>query len=209
MLERLGVPPAAVRVSAAVPVAAGFGVSGGAALGTALAAADCFGLAVTRRELVAAAHAAEVTAGTGLGDVVAAARGGVPVRLAAGGPDQARLDRLPARGRIEYVSFGELSTAAVLADDTQPVATAGTTALDRLRATPTLEELFAAGRAFATAADLFVPEVRDAVDAVQAAGGEATMAMLGRTVIARDTGLSDAGYEPSVTRIDPTGARLE
>jgi len=209
VLSRLPVPPADVRVTAHVPIAAGFGVSGGAALGTALAAADCFDLARTRRELVAVAHAAEVAANTGLGDVVAAARGGVPVRLAAGDPDHARLDRLPARGRIEYVSFGELSTAAVLADDTQAVTTAGTAALDRLRATPTLEELFAAAREFATAADLFVPEVRDTVDAVQAAGGDAAMAMLGRTVVARGTGLSDAGYEPSVTRIDPAGARLE
>ena len=209
VLARLAVPAAAVRVTTHVPIAAGFGVSGGAALGTALAAADCFDLARTRRELVAVAHAAEIAAGTGLGDVVAAARGGVPVRLAAGDPNHARLDRLPARGRIEYVSFGELSTAAVLADDTQAVTTAGTAALDRLRATPTLEELFAAAREFATAADLFVPEVRDAVDAVQATGGDAAMAMLGRTVIARGTGLSDAGYDPSVTRIDPAGARLE
>jgi len=209
VLARLAVPPAAVRVTTHVPIAAGFGVSGGAALGAALAAADCFDLARTRRELVAIAHAAEVAAGTGLGDVVAAARGGVPVRLAAGDPDHARLDRLPARGRIEYIVFGELSTAAVLADDTQAVTTAGAAALDRLRATPTLEELFAAAREFATAADLFVPEVRDAVDAVQATGGDAAMAMLGRTVIARGTGLSDAGYDPSVTRIDPAGARLE
>jgi len=209
VLARLAVPPAAVRVTTHVPIAAGFGVSGGAALGAALAAADCFDLARTRRELIAVAHAAEVAAGTGLGDVIAAARGGVPVRLAAGDPDHARLDRLPARGRIEYVSFGELSTAAVLADDTQAVTTAGTAALDRLRATPTLEELFAAAREFATAADLFVPEVRDAVDAVQATSGDAAMAMLGRTVIARGTGLSDAGYDPSVTRIDPAGARLE
>ena len=209
VLARLAVPPAAVRVTTHVPIAAGFGVSGGAALGAALAAADCFDLARTRRELIAVAHAAEVAAGTGLGDVIAAARGGVPVRLAAGDPNHARLDRLPARGRIEYIAFGELSTAAVLADDTQTVTTAGTAALDRLRATPTLEELFAAAREFATAADLFVPEVRDAVDAVQATGGDAAMAMLGRTVIARGTGLSDAGYDPSVTRIDPAGARLE
>lgn len=209
VLARLAVPAATVRVTTHVPVAAGFGVSGGAALGAALAAADCFDLARTRRELVAVAHAAEVAAGTGLGDVVAAARGGVPVRLAAGDPNHARLDRLPVRGRIEYVAFGELSTATVLADDTQAVTTAGTAALDRLRATPTLEELFVAAREFATAADLFVPEVRDAVDAVQATGGDAAMAMLGRTVIARGTGLSDAGYDPSVTRIDPAGARLE
>jgi pantoate kinase len=34
------------------------------------------------------------------------------------------------------------------------------------------------------------------------------MAMLGETVFALDTGLSDAGYDPSVCWVDPTGARL-
>ncbi|MEZ3145172.1 pantoate kinase [Halobaculum sp. MBLA0143] len=208
VLQRLDAPPTRVAVEAAVPVGAGFGVSGGAALGTALALADHHGPARTTAALVAVAHAAEVDAGTGLGDVVGAAAGGVPLRLAAGGPDHGRVDTLPARGRIEYVSFGELSTAEVLADDTAPVATAGERALRRLRTEPTLERLFELARGFADEADLLVPAVREAVEAVEAAGGDAAMGMLGRTVVARETGLSDAGYDPVVTEIDPAGARL-
>ena len=34
------------------------------------------------------------------------------------------------------------------------------------------------------------------------------MAMLGRTVFALGTGLSDAGYDPESCRIDAAGARL-
>jgi pantoate kinase len=34
------------------------------------------------------------------------------------------------------------------------------------------------------------------------------MAMLGRTVFALGTGLSDAGYDPEACRIDAAGARL-
>jgi len=34
------------------------------------------------------------------------------------------------------------------------------------------------------------------------------MAMLGRTVFGLGTGLSDAGYDPEVCRIDAAGARL-
>ena len=208
VLDRLDAPPTRVEVSSAVPVGAGFGVSGGAALGTALAVADRYGPPRTTASLVAVAHAAEVTAETGLGDVVAAAAGGVPLRLAAGDPTHGRVDTVPARGRIEYVSFGELSTAEVLADDTAPVTAAGERALDRLRAEPTLPRLFDLARTFTEETDLLVPAVREAVEAVAAADGDAAMAMLGRTVVARGTGLSDAGYDPSVTHIDPAGARL-
>jgi len=51
--------------------------------------------------------------------------------------------------------------------------------------------------------------VAEAVDAVTDAGGEAAMAMLGRTVFALGTGLSDAGYDAAACRIHPAGARLE
>ena len=44
--------------------------------------------------------------------------------------------------------------------------------------------------------------------AVWEAGGEASMAMLGETVFALGTGLSDAGYDPRVCRTYPTGASL-
>jgi pantoate kinase len=50
--------------------------------------------------------------------------------------------------------------------------------------------------------------VYDVVRDVSAAGGEASMAMLGETVFALDTGLSDAGYEPEVCRLHDAGATL-
>jgi len=69
--------------------------------------------------------------------------------------------------------------------------------------------MMAEARRFARDADLLVPAVADAVEAVSAAGGEAAMAMLGRTVFALGTGLSDAGYDPAACRVDAAGARLE
>jgi pantoate kinase len=35
------------------------------------------------------------------------------------------------------------------------------------------------------------------------------MAMLGETVVALGTGLSDAGYDPHVCQVHPSGAQLE
>ncbi|QWC19616.1 pantoate kinase [Halorubrum sp. 2020YC2] len=217
VLDGLGAAAADVAVETDLPIGAGFGVSGAAALGAALAANAAFDLGRSENELVRTAHAAEVGRGTGLGDVVAQARGGVPVRLEPGAPGVGALDGVPATARVEYVTFGELSTEAVLGGDTAALSAAGEEALDRLRADPRLPTLMDAAREFARGADLLVPEVAEALAAVESAGDEGTeggddpgaaMAMLGRTVFALGTGLSDAGYDPEVCRVDAAGARL-
>jgi len=210
-LAELGVSDVAVAVETDLPIGAGFGVSGAAALAAALAANDALDRGRSENELVRIAHEAEVGRGTGLGDVVAQARGGVPIRVEPGAPGIGELDGIPATARVEYVTFGELSTEEVLGGDTAALSAAGERALDRLRADPRLPTMMDAAREFARDADLLVPEVAeaiDAVDAVDAAGGEAAMAMLGRTVFALGTGLSDAGYDPRACRVDAAGARL-
>ncbi|RLM70532.1 pantoate kinase [Halorubrum sp. Atlit-26R] len=219
VLAELDARGADVAVETDLPIGAGFGVSGAAALGAALAANEAFDRGRSENELVRIAHAAEVGRGTGLGDVVAQARGGVPVRLEPGAPGVGELDGVPATARVEYVTFGELSTEAVLGGDTDALTAAGEDALDRLRADPRLPTLMDAARGFAREADLLVPGVAEAIAAVGADGGSpessgspddlgAAMAMLGRTVFALGTGLSDAGYDPDVCRIDAAGARL-
>ena len=218
-----------VAVETELPIGAGFGVSGAAALGAALAANDAFDCGRSENDLIRIAHAADVGRGTGLGDVVAQARGGVPIRLEPGAPGIGELDGVPGSARVEYVTFGELSTERVLEGDTTALSAAGEAALDRLCRDPRLSTMMDAAREFAREAELLVPEVAEAVDAVGAevagaetsgteasgtesagdAGGHgAAMAMLGRTVFALGTGLSDAGYDPAVCRIDAAGARL-
>lgn len=197
-----------VAVESALPLGEGFGVSGAMTLGTALAVNAAFDGTQTENELVERAHVAEVRSNTGLGDVVAQARGGVPVRLAPGAPPHGALDGIPAATALEYRSFGELSTAAIISDDVSAVQSAGERALTDLRAEPTLERLFELGRRFAREADLLTPRVETTLEAVQAAGGEATMAMLGETVIALESGLSDAGYDATACEVHPAGSSL-
>ncbi|MDZ5812369.1 pantoate kinase [Halorubrum sp. AD140] len=218
VLAELGAAGADVAVESDLPIGAGFGVSGAAALGAALAANDALDRGRSENELVRIAHEAEVGRGTGLGDVVAQARGGVPIRLEPGAPGVGELDGIPATARVEYVAFGELSTEAVLGGDTTGLSAAGADALDRLRADPRLPTMMDAARQFAREADLLVPEVAEAIVAVDGAAGRdgagdandcgAAMAMLGRTVFALGTGLSEAGYDPEVCRIDAAGARV-
>ena len=205
--NRLGVD-AAVEANTSLPVGAGFGVSGAVALGTALAANAIFDCAKTENELVTMAHCAEVDAGTGLGDVVAQARGGMPIRIDPGSPSHGHLDGVAARPRVEYVTFGELSTEDVLAGDTDQLTVAGESALSRLLERSTVDQFMASARTFATEADLLTDDVAAAIDAVDDAGGEAAMAMLGNTVFAVGDGLSAAGYEPKTCAVDVGGARL-
>jgi pantoate kinase len=207
VLDALGVD-AHVRAETPLPLGAGFGVSGAMALGTALAANAAVGCGRSENELTALAHIAEVQSGTGLGDVVAQARGGIPIRLDPGAPGYGRLDGVPARPDVEYVTFGELSTEDVLSGDTDQLSAAGEDALARLVRQPTLSQFMYASRRFAREADLLTDEVTEAIRAVSEADGEASMAMLGRTVFALGTGLSDAGYDAVSCRTHPAGATL-
>ena len=204
---RLGVD-AAVDATTSLPLGSGFGVSGALALGTALAANAVFDCGKTENELITLAHCAEVEAGTGLGDVVAQAHGGLPIRIDPGSPSHGRLDGLPARPGVEYVTFGELSTEAVLSGDTDDLTVAGESALSRLLEWPTLDRFMTASREFAEDAGLLIDKVATAIDAVDEAGGDAAMAMLGNTVFATGDGLSAAGYEPETCGVDAGGARL-
>ncbi|WP_265108112.1 pantoate kinase [Halosolutus halophilus] len=201
--------PAHVEAESDLPIGAGFGVSGAMALGTALAANHVFERKLSRNELVTIAHGAEVQAGTGLGDVVAQAHGGVPIRLEPGGPQDNKLDAIPARARVEYVTFGQLSTAEVLSGDTDQLTAAGKEALSRVVEEPTLLSFMYASRTFAREADLLTEDVVGSIRDVAAVDGQASMAMLGETVFALGTGLSDAGYEPAVCATHPAGAVIK
>ncbi|ELZ27132.1 pantothenate kinase [Halogeometricum pallidum JCM 14848] len=206
--KRLGVPDAAVEAETPLPLGSGFGVSGAVALGTAYAANAVFGRRLSENGLVSAAHCAEVEAGTGLGDVVGQARGGLPIRLEPGAPEHGAMDGVPARPRVEYLTFGEVSTEAVLSGDTRSLTRAGERSLADLRDRPTPARLVALSRRFAREAELTTDRVESAVADVRAAGGDAAMAMLGDTVFAFGTALSDAGYDPAVCEVHPTGSGL-
>jgi len=199
----------AVRGETPLSLGAGFGVSGAMALGSALGTNAVADRRLSENELVTIAHGAEVQAGTGLGDVVAQARGGVPLRLEAGGPQTNDMDAIPARGRVEYHVMGEYSTEAVLAGDTETLSRAGEQAVSRVVKEPTMGQFMRASRQFAREADLLTEGVQSVIETVNEAGGTASMAMLGETVFALGSGLTDAGYDATVTSIHPGGATLQ
>jgi pantoate kinase len=197
-----------VRVDTSIPLGTGFGVSGAIALGTALAMNERFEAARSENELITMAHQAEVEAGTGLGDVVAQAHGGIPIRLEPGAPGHGHLDAIPTTATLEYVTFGELDTATVIGGDTTAIEAAGKAALATLRADPTLTTFVEASRRFSRETGLLTDRVKETIAAVDDAGGDAFMAMLGESVVALDSGLSDAGYDARQCTVHPPGATI-
>jgi pantoate kinase len=210
VLRALRVENARIEAATPLPVGSGFGVSGATALGTALAAGQVYERPLSEDELVTVAHGAEVQAGTGLGDVVAQAHGGVPLRLQPGGPTHGRIDGIPSRPRrVEYLVLGQLSTEEVLSGDTEQLSAAGEQAVSTVAAEPTMETFMRAARRFARETGLLTDELREVIGDVSEASGDASMAMLGETVFALDTGLSDAGYDPAVCELQRPGAAVE
>lgn len=199
VLDRLGVT-ATVAIELSIPIGAGFGASGAATLSTALAANAEFDLGFDRAELLAAAHEAEVAAGTGLGDVFIQEAGGfrwsVGTATASASPGD----------RIEWISHGSIPTRDVLADEAtlDRIRAVGTRILDELPEQPTMREFTRLSWRFARETGLATDRVRETVEQVQASGGEASMAMLGETTFA----VGVEGGLPNVTRVAADGARL-
>jgi pantoate kinase len=200
VLDRLGVT-ATVRLDTDVPIGCGFGASGAATLATALAANEWFDLGHDREALVEMAHRAEVAAGTGLGDVFIQSRGGIVWDVGDG------LERTTRTAQIEYQSLGGITTAAVLGDEgtMDQVRNAGADALATIDPEGPVAALFEASWQFAQATGLATERVAEIVATVQDAGGAATMAMIGETVVA--TGAD--GVLEHETQITSEGAALE
>lgn len=199
VLERLGVD-AAVDVRPAIPLGAGFGSSGAATLATALAANELFGLGFARDELVEHSRAAEVAAGTGLGDVYIQNTGGLRYDVGNG------RERVETDAAVEYVSYGGISTEDALgdADLMATVRREGAAVLDSLSDPPTMREVVERSWPFAQTLGLPSERVVDDVARVEEAGGVATMAMLGETVVAVDC----EGVLPNRTHVATDGAHL-
>jgi pantoate kinase len=204
--------PVHVETTLGVPVGAGFGASGAGALSAALAVNEALSLNLTLKELAKAAHVAEVTNRTGLGDVTGQTFGGIVIRKKAGAPLNVAIDKLPCRNEtISWVSFSGISTKSVLSDDLKKksINKAGRLRLKELLKKPTLQNFFSQSSAFAKEIELMSPRVLDAIEAVETAGGLASQTMLGNTVFAINDGgaLLEFG-EVNESRISNSGAHL-
>jgi pantoate kinase len=217
VVERLAKGPVRVMTELQMPFGAGFGASGAGALGCAYALNSFFDLGLTADQAAAVAHEAEVTNRTGLGDVIAQNTGGLVVRLEPGAPGTGRIDRIPVPPLpISYVVRGPISTSQVLSDERvmASVNAAGEAALKELLKRPTFTNFLQLSRRFTVTCGLASDWALQAIEAVEAAGGMASMIMLGDAVFA--FGGTGAGAEAlkgfgevHTTTISQRGANLD
>lgn len=199
-----------------LPVGQGFGMSGAmtfAALMASEAELDLVGGDLDI--LLAHAHAAEVEHSTGLGDVVAQARGGIDVRWRQGLPPDGLVDHWHREAPLLLAwTDSPLHTRSVLSDTQarQRLEAACVPRMERLEGEPDLGWLLVAGRGFSEEAGLVGPEVRAMLDICDH-HGKASQVMLGNSVFAvGDTDamgreLGEAGFHWTLTDVDNEGVR--
>ena len=213
VVDRLARSPVRVKTELDMPLGAGFGASGAGALGCAYALNARFDLGLTANQAAAVAHVAEVTNRTGLGDVIGQNTGGLVIRLKPGAPGIGQVDRIPVPPlEVDYVVRGPISTKEVLSDQAmmKAVNTAGEAALKDLLKRPTLRDFMLLSRRFTVQAGLASDWASDAIEAVEASGGMASMIMLGDGVFAfgGHPALKSFG-EVHTTSISQRGANLD
>jgi pantoate kinase len=211
-IELLTSEPVLVDTTLKIPVGAGFGASGAGAFSAALALNETLSMNLTLKELAEAAHCSEVTNRTGLGDVTGMTFGGIVIRKKAGAPFLGIIDKIPCGDtKISWAGFGEISTKSVLDDELKKkrINKAGKSKLKELLKKPTIENFVIQSAAFAKDIELMSPRVKDAIEAIEAAGGLASQAMLGDTVFAiNDKGALLEFGEVHESRISNSGAHL-
>ena len=207
---------AAVSVSTnfEVPVGCGFGASAAGALSTALALNELLSLTMTLNEVAHVAHCAEVENSTGLGDVMAETHGGVVMRRKPGPPGIGMIDWIPHRNeKISSVVFGPKLTKAVLAEGGEElkrqINEAGKNALKALMRKPTLETFMQVSREFSLRSGLMSDTCKDVIEALDAEGKVASVAMIGETVfvIGECEALKEFGTVKE-SRISNAGVRI-
>jgi pantoate kinase len=169
-----------------VPTGAGFGTSGAAALGLALALNEVFDLGMYKIEAAQLAHTAEVDCKTGLGTVIAETFGGVEIRVKPGAPGIGEIKHVPLPK--DYVTacltFGSLSTKKFLRDEEirRRINKFGGKLVDKLTAEPNVTNFMKFSRQFAEHLGLITERIRRTLDAADKAEFICSMQMFGESV---------------------------
>ena len=205
VVEALSPRPVRVVLESGLPLSGGFGLSGASALATAFALDAGFALGLDEHALGMAAHVAEVTNLTGLGDVCGQFRGGCLAKIVPGDP-LAAVPLPVAEQAVFYRYFGPIRTREIIGDPEHAArinaaAGAALAEIDRLAraGVPAFGAYVAVAKRFSIESGLLRhPDVRRIIEAVEAAGGAASMIMLGNAVFA--TVAFDGASETRLTR---------
>lgn len=212
-----------VEHSVEMPIGAGFGTSGAAALSLALALNETFKLGMSKMEAAQIAHIAEVECKTGLGTVIAETFGGIETRTKPGAPGIGETRHIQAEKDmvVACLSFGPLSTRKFLTDEAvrKRINEFGGKLVDRLVEKPSVANFMKFSRQFAENVGLITDKLRKVLKAADEAGFVCSMPMFGEsvfTITEKDAlpellkifGRHGSGGKTIICEIDFEGARL-
>ena len=200
VVAKLGDAGLQVEIETDLPLSGGFGLSGASALATAYAGNALLGLGLPENALGMIAHVSEVEHLTGLGDVAGQFNGGCLVKLVVGDPLAAVSVPVPEQA-VHYRYFSPINTKDVIGNPGQRerINVAADTALGKLtRLKNDNETQFAKyisiAKEFSIQSGLLLDDaVKTAIEECEAAGGAASMIMLGNAVF------SDVPFDGSKT----------
>lgn len=186
-----------------LPIGQGFAMSAAGALSASLALCSLRG--IERQKAFEAAHLAEISNGTGLGDIAGVYAGGVETRLEPGLPPFGKVERTEIESDIVICVLGEPKrTVDVLShrETRELISSAGRKCLQEFIEHRTLEHMFALGMEFLEDSGLFVS--REVLEGLVIAeqNGMASMAMLGNSIFCA------GDIDELVTALRPMGKTL-
>jgi pantoate kinase len=189
VVQKLTPQPIEIEIDSPLPLGCGFGLSGAASLATTYALNVLLGLDKSAEELAMIAHVAEVENRTGLGDVCAQYHGGCLIKLKKGYPLAA--ERLPIPEQpIYYRYFSSIQTKTILEDAERRdrinrAADETLHALEKLTKSNVVDfnACIRLSKQFSLKSGLLEDaRVQESIREIEAAGGVASMIMLGNAV---------------------------
>ena len=171
-----------------MPVGAGLGTSGAAALSLALALNERLGLNMSKTEAAQLAHVAEIECKTGLGTVIAEAHGGLEIRIKPGAPGIGEIENIsvPKDVVAACAFFGPLSTRKFLKDERtrKRINELGDSLLEELIKQPNYVNFMRLSREFAEHVGLITDRMRRVLNETDEENFVCSMPMFGETVFA-------------------------
>ncbi|MDO5849796.1 MAG: pantoate kinase [Methanobacteriaceae archaeon] len=171
-----------------VPIGCGFGTSAGSAIGTAICINEFFNLGLSIEECGKYAHLAEVSFGSGLGDVIAELSTGIVKRTKPGAPGVGEVVSINVDEELYVLckTFDEIETASIIENENHKkvITDVGIAIGEEFDKNPTASNFMKCSLKFAKDTNLISDEILDVCDKLESKTLGVSMAMLGNTAFA-------------------------
>lgn len=176
-----------------VPIGSGFGTSASCALGTAIGISKLLNLPLKPIETFQFAHIAEISLGSGLGDVLSQTSEGIVIRKSPGAPGIGKVLSIRELENNDFSdiyiltkTFGEIDTSSIIKDPiyVKKINNIGIAMQKKIISKPTIENFIKLSYEFSKKTGLMDKKLLNLVEELNKETIGASMAMLGNTVFA-------------------------